>query len=120
MSEFALDKICDIGAGSLIRAVGEPFLILDRRIKDIDKRMDKGRRVRGIFDETITEQAVTTEVPVLTDAINIFFRDRRTCGQLNRKCHLIYRISTKTTYKIVDFRRDSNASTAYLVEVFDD
>ena len=118
-TEFALDKLCSISAGSLIRAVGEPFLILDRTVP-ADERFDKAKRVRGIFDESIMEQAVTSEVPVYTDAINIFFRDSMTGGRLSRRRHHIYRECTKVTYKITDFRRDSNASTSYLVEEVDE
>ena len=83
-TEFALDKICSIGAGSLIRVVGEPFLILDLTV-DADERFAKAKHVRGIFDESIMEQAVTSEVPVYTDAINIFFRDSMTGWSFEQK-----------------------------------
>ena len=39
---------------------------------------------------------------------------------MSRRRHHIYRECTKVTYKITDFRRDSNASTSYLVEAVDE
>ena len=104
------DFYSNIASKNLTLLMGEVFVLRDRDGENSDVIL------RGVFDENISS-SIDGNVPVQVYQPNVIFRNVETGGFLEDRARwIIIRSSNGVEYRIVDFERDANSTTQYLLE----
>ncbi len=111
----------DVAAHSMVSTMGEPILLAEQSSEDL---LVDALEIKGIFDETITQNS-DLSVDVLIQQPNVIFldddvealdpKDVPKSRTLSRKNWFVIRPLTGRHYEIADINRDETTTTQYLL-----